>query len=75
MFRPEDDWTVHQSQKKKVHFDEEESIEIKLEEDWTPVNTIRRELRYVDLEGVPSRIIRSIRFINDVQAYQEGMKV
>ena len=68
-----DDWTVVQPRKPRVQFNE--SVNMILEENWTPVDTQRRDLTCVNKGEMPSNIIRSAKIIEDVQAYQEGIKV
>ena len=71
MFNHEEDWTTVQPRRRRVQ--PEDSVEIILEETWTPVDTHKREI--IDIGEIPNQIIRSVKTINDVQAYQEGIKV
>jgi hypothetical protein len=67
------DWTTIQPRRRQEQFDD--SVEIILEETWVPTNTTRRTINQLDFGDIPLRIIRSTKIINEVQAYQEGMKV
>ena len=48
---------------------------IKIEETWTPVDNHARDIKYVNSGDMPTRILRSAKIIDDVQTYQEGIKV
>jgi len=72
MFNP-DGWTTIQPKRQQDQL--EDSVEIILEENWTKTNTPKRTLNQCDFEDIPMGIIRSTKIINEVQAYQEGIKV
>ena len=73
MFNHEDDWTTVQPRQHQVRF--EENVEPNLEETWTPIDIHKRDLSHVDSKDMPTRIIRSAKIIDNIQAYQEGIKV
>ena len=72
MFNP-DGWTTIQPKWQQDQL--EDSVEIILEENWTKTNTPKRTLNQCDFGDIPMEIIRSTKIINEVQAYQEEIKV
>jgi hypothetical protein len=75
MAQREDDWITVQPKKKKVTWEDEQSIQFIMEETWTPIETHKRELSEVDFGNIPLPMIRSIEQIRKVQCYQEGIRI
>jgi predicted aspartyl protease len=74
MYRPIDDWTITRIGEPR-EYEDEDSVEFITQEVWTPVPTYKIPLYQTNFHNIPMQIIRSVPFIKEVAAYQEGMKV
>jgi len=72
----QDDWQTRPNRlTKTVTFKDDETIQIITNKEWIPVENNIRTLEQIDHHSISDEIARSISQLQDIQCYQEGVKI